>query len=94
MVAPGHEIMSDIGTRAVAIDGRFFVKEGFYNATIIDYDCGFRTEFERKDRTVFLGPFRESGSVSLASVDISSMHQVSYHTGNGLQLWESDEGFQ
>ena len=70
MVAPGDEIMSDIGMRAVAIDGRFLVKEGFYNATITDYDCGCRTEFERKNRTVFLGPFCESGSVSLASVDI------------------------
>lgn len=80
--------------RAVAIYGRFLVKEGFYDATITDYDCGCRTILERKDRTVSLGPFCESGSVSLASVDISSMHQVSYHTGNGLHLLESDEGFQ
>ena len=94
MVAPGDEIMSDIGMRAVAIDGRFLVKEGFYNATIIDYDCGSRTKFERKYRTVFLGPFCESGSVSLAGVDISSMDQVPYHTGNELHLLESDEGFQ
>lgn len=71
MVAPGDEIMSNIGMRAVTIDGRFLVKEGFYNATSIDYDCGFRTKFERKYRTVFLGPFCESGSVSLASVDIT-----------------------
>lgn len=60
------------------MDGRFLIKEGFHNATIIDYDCGFRTKFERKYRTVFLGPFCDSGSVSLARVDTSSMHQVSW----------------
>ena len=74
MVAPGDEIMSDIGVRAIAIDGGFLVKEGFDNATISDYDCVCRTKFERKYWTVFLGPFCESGSDSLASVDVPSMH--------------------
>lgn len=59
MVAPGDEIMSDIGMRAVAIDCRFLVKEVFCNATIIDYDRGSVTKPKRKDRTVFLGPFCE-----------------------------------
>ena len=72
MVAPGDEIMSDIGIRAVAIDGRFLVKEGFYNARIIDYNRGCMTKFERNYRTVFLGPFCESASVYLASIIIPS----------------------
>lgn len=60
VVAPGDEIISDIGMRTVAIDGRFLHKEGFYNTSIIYYDRCCRTKLERKYGTVFLGPFCKS----------------------------------
>lgn len=64
--------MNDIGMRAVAIDGRFLVKEGFYNAGTSYYDRGCRTKFERNYWTVFLGPFCESRSVFLAGMNIAN----------------------
>ena len=93
VVAPGDEIMSDIGLRAVAIDGRFLVQEGFYNARISYYDRGRGTKFERNYGTVFLGPFCESGWAFSASINIRSASSL-YHTGNALQFLEVDEGFQ
>ena len=60
MVASGDEIMGDIGRRAIAVDGRFLVNEGFNNATIRDYNRGCWTKLERNYGTVFLGPFCES----------------------------------
>lgn len=72
MVTPGDEIMRDIRRRAIAVDGRFFVNEGFNNATISDYNRGCWTKFERNYGTVFLGPFCESGSFWLANTNSTS----------------------
>lgn len=72
MVASGDEIMRDIGRRAVAVDGRFLVKQGFCNATIGYYNRGCRTKFERNYGTVFLGPFCEPELVWLASIESPS----------------------
>ncbi len=72
----GDEIMSDIRMRSVAINGRFLVKESFYNARIIDYNRCCRAKFERKYRAVFLGPVCKSGSIFLASVDILNVSSL------------------
>ena len=72
MVTSGNEIMRDIGMRAVAVDGRFLVNQGFYNARTTDYNCRCRTKFERNYGTVFLGPFCESGLGLVSKLSIPS----------------------
>ena len=71
IVASGDEIMRDIGRRAFAVDGRFLVNEGFYNATISDYKFTIAVVGPslRNYGTVLLGPFCKSGSFWLANTN-------------------------
>lgn len=60
VVAARDQVRGDVGEGAGAVDGGFFVEQGFYVAGGGDDDGGGGTEFEGEEGAVLVGPLCES----------------------------------